>query len=192
MSFQPKRVGRLVAVGLLAGLVAGLVVGGLGSRVAMRIVSLVAGHEHYGEITDAEATVGEISAGGTAFVLFVGAFSGILGGFAYVAVRRWLPGSTFVKGLTFGLLLLVVAGTTVIEGDNRDFTRFVSPYLAVGLFAVLFILFGLLVAGLVERLAGSAVVVRSRRWVTVGGRAALAALASFRLLIDVDALSTIF
>lgn len=192
MSFQPKRVGRLVAVGLVAGLVAGFIVGGLGSRVAMRIVSLVAGHAHYGEITDAEATVGEISTGGTAFVLFVGAFSGILGGLAYVVVRRWLPGSTFVKGLTFGLLLLVVAGTTVIEGDNPDFTRFVSPYLAVGLFVMLFVLFGVLVAGLVERLAGSTVVVSARRSVTVWGRVFLGGLAAYRLVIDVDALSAIF
>jgi hypothetical protein len=191
VSFQPKRVGRLLAVGLLAGLVAGLIAGGAGSRVAMRIVALAAGHEHYGEITDAEATVGEISAGGTVFLLFAGAFFGMLGGLGYVVVRRLLPGSTLVKGLAFGLLLLVVTGSLVIDGDNPDFTRFTSPYLAVGLFAALFILFGVLVAVLVARFAGSAVA-RPRRSVRISGGAALGGLTIYSLVLDVEALSAIF
>jgi hypothetical protein len=192
VSIRPKRVARLVAVGLLAGLVAGLIAGGAGSRVAMRIVALVAGHGHYGEITDAEATVGEITAGGTAFLLVAGAFVGMFGGLAYVVVRRWLPGPTVAKGLTFGCLVLIVVGTGVIDGDNLDFTRFVSPYLAVGLFAAIFVAFGLLVAALVDRFAPSAVVVPSRRSVTFAGGAGLATLTAYRLVSDIEELSRLF
>jgi hypothetical protein len=158
----------------------------------MRIVALVAGHGHYGEITDAKATVGEITAGGTAFLLVAGAFVGMFGGLAYVVVRRWLPGPTFAKGLTFGFLVLIVVGTGVIDGENLDFTRFVSPYLAVGLFAAIFVLFGLLVAGLVERFTRSVVLAPSRRSVTFAGGAGLATLTAYRLVGDIEELSRLF
>lgn len=188
---RSRRLGRLLGVGLLAGLVAGLVAGGLGSRVAMRIVALVAGHEHYGQITDAEETVGRITAGGTVFLLIAGAFFGVFGGFAYVIVQRWFPGRTIVKGVTFGVVLLIVVGTLVINGDNADFTRFVSPYLAVGLFAAIFVLFGLLVAVLVARFAGTAEKLPARP-TAFAGWAGLVALVAYRLVVDVKELALIF
>ena len=105
-----------------------------------------------GAITDAGATVGKITLGGTFWLFFLGANVGISGGLLYVAVKRWVPGSGLWKGLTFGLLLLLISGSAIIEGDNPDFFLFGPPFLNISTFASLFILFGLLVVPLTERL----------------------------------------
>jgi hypothetical protein len=46
------------------------------------------------------------------------------------------------------LLLLLIAGTTVISADNGDFRRIGSPVLNVLMFGAIFVLFGLAVAPL--------------------------------------------
>jgi len=89
----------------LLGLVVGLVVGGGGSRLAMRIVALANG-EFTGALTYAGERVGEISAGGTLFLLLAGAFVGTFGGAAYALVRAWLPRQALLRALVFGLGLL--------------------------------------------------------------------------------------
>src|SRR3990172_2431280 len=143
---------RSLAVGTIAGFFAGAITGGVGSRIAMRIVAITAGGADQGGITDAEATVGEITAGGTTFLLFVGGGGGALGGLLYLAVRRWLADAGRWRGLVFGLLLLAAFGSAIIEGDNPDFDEFGSPGLNIAMFASLFIIFGLLVAPLFERI----------------------------------------
>src|SRR3990172_8357197 len=79
---------RSLAVGTLSRFVAGLIAGGVGARVAMRIVAITAGDADQGAITDAEATVGEITAGGTVFLIFLGGMAGALGGLLYLAGPR--------------------------------------------------------------------------------------------------------
>jgi len=143
---------RSLAVGTLSGFVAGLIAGGVGSRIAMRIVAITAGDADQGAITDAEATVGEITAGGTAFVIFIGGGAGALGGLLYLAARRWLADAGRWRGLVFGLLLLATFGSVIIEADNPDFDRFGYRTLNIAMFAALFIIFGLLVAPLFERI----------------------------------------
>src|SRR3990172_1411502 len=81
---------RAVTAGTLSGFVAGVIAGGVASRIAMRIVAITAGDADQGAITDAEATVGEITAGGTTFLLFVGGGAGALGGLLYLAGRHRL------------------------------------------------------------------------------------------------------
>ncbi len=140
---------RSLAVAIISGAAAGLIAGGVGSRVAMRIVAITARDADQGAITDAQATVGEITAGGTiVLIVFAGIFAGAFGGLLYAATRRWLADAGRLKGLTFGLLLLAVFGSFVIESDNPDFRRFGSAELNVAMFAALFLLFGLLVAPL--------------------------------------------
>src|SRR3970282_389954 len=56
------------------------------------------------------------------------------------------------RGLVFGLLLLATFGSAIIEGDNPDFDRFGYRTLNIAMFAALFIIFGLLVAPLFERI----------------------------------------
>ena len=143
---------RALTVGTLSGFVAGLIAGGVASRIAMRIVAITAGDADQGAFTDAEATVGEITAGGTTFLIFLGGMAGALGGLLYLAVRRWLADAGRWRGLVFSALLLAIYGSSIIDGNNPDFDEFGSPGLNIAMFASLFIIFGLLVAPLFERI----------------------------------------
>ena len=143
-------VARTAAIGALAGFVAGLIVGGIGSRIAMRISAATAGPALQGALTEAEATVGKITAAGTFFLIFFGGFIGVFGGLAYLAARPWVAGAGRWRGLVFGALLLAMFGWAIIEGDNPDFHLFGPPALNIVTFASLFILFGLLVAPLFD------------------------------------------
>jgi hypothetical protein len=136
---------RVVVVGALAGLVTGLLVGGVGSRLAMRLVVLA---------TDRlpRLTIESL------FVLILGTFAGITLGLLFVGIRRWLPGAWWFQGLAFGLGLLVVLGIPFfVEGiSHSDSELREGPLpLGIGLFSLLFIAFGLVVAAssaLLERL----------------------------------------
>lgn len=141
------RVLRTAGICMLSGYVAGVIAGGIGSRVAMRIVSLVAGHERYGELTEAEASVGRISADGTLFLLLFGGALGLGAAVLFLVTRRWLPLHGSRLGLAFGGLLLLTLGPLVIDGENFDFATFGSPTLNILMFAALFPLYGLVIAG---------------------------------------------
>ena len=136
---------------MLPGLIAGFVAGGVGSRLAMRIMAMTSGAAR-GLETDFGATVGEITIGGTLFLLIAGSVLGMVGGIAYVAIRQLLPGSGWVKGLIFGMLLLALAGRFLVSPGNRDFVILSPAGLAVGMFAALPVLYGLLLVPLQERL----------------------------------------
>ena len=187
-----RRFTFLVGIGLLAGLVAGFIAGGVGSRAAMRAVSLLAGREHYGEITDAEAVVGQITGEGTGFLLFFGTFLGLLGGLLYVAVRRWVPGTRSRKGLAFGGLLLLLFGSLIIEGDNSDFRRFVPSPVSVAMFAAIPVLYGLIASAIVERLDRGGGSPPRNRVLALGGYAVLAVAGLVGLVRDLQALAQIF
>ena len=135
---------RSLAKGMLPGLVAGLIVGGVGSRLAMRIMALTSAPAARGLETDFGATVGEITVGGTLFLLIAGSILGMAGGILYLAIRGLLPGSWWLKGLVFGLLLLALAGRVLVDPGNPDFVILSPAGLAVTMFAALPILYGLL------------------------------------------------
>ncbi len=143
--------GRLWAIGAVSGLIAGALVGGLGGRIAMRISAMAGGEAIQGQLTANENIVGQITLDGTLFlIIFAGMFQGLIGGILYMAVRRWLPGPQRWRGLAYGILLLLVLGSVIIESDNQDFVRFGPPLLNIFLFASLFPLFGLAIAPLVN------------------------------------------
>ena len=135
----------IIVSGNLAGLIAGLVAGGIGSRLAMRILALTS-PDAQGAITEAGEIVGKITLEGTLFLLAAGAALGMGGGLAYVAIRRWLPNQ--VRGLAFGLLMLAVSGRVLVNPDNIDFVILDPAWLAITMFALLPILFGLLIVPL--------------------------------------------
>ena len=174
---------RLLALGSLAGLIAGLIVGGIGSRLAMRISFLAAGPAIAGAKTEAGFTVGSVTAD-TFFLLFVGSFVGVFGGAVYVAVRPWIPGCGLWKGAAFGLLLLAMGGSLIIDGGNSDFRVFGPPLLNISLFALLFLCFGLLVAPLVDRLDG-ALPAPSLTVTSLGGYGVLGILGLLFLLLGI-------
>ena len=133
---------------IVAGLVAGAAAG-LGARVAMLVARLM-NDSHNGENTHASAIVGQVTVSGTVSVVVEGMFLGVAGALAYLLVRRWVPGRGAVKGVVFGLGLLVVGGSAGLDG-NYEFFRYVHPWLAVAMFAALYPLFGAVLAFVCER-----------------------------------------
>ncbi len=129
---------RLIAVGTLAGATAGLITG-IGARINMRIIALAAG------------SVPGLSAA-TFFILLAGILCGVLPGILYVAVKRYLPGSGLLKGVTFGLLGSLLIGLPIFlipDSPANDFS-IGPPFLGRSLFTALPIIYGP-VLGLIEQ-----------------------------------------
>jgi hypothetical protein len=142
---------RTIGMNTLGGIIAALIAGGIGSRVAMRISAAATGPLCPTLITENGNRCGEITLADTIFLLlFAALVFGIPGGLVYAAMRPWLRRLGRWHGLVFGLLLLIIFGSAVIDGGNKDFRLFAQPLVNVALFAVLFPLFGLLIAPLVR------------------------------------------
>jgi hypothetical protein len=136
---------------LAAGAIAGAISAGAGGRVAMRLIAL-ANSSHDGALTDFGATVGEITFGGTIFLLIFGAFIGVFGGAAYLGLRRWLAVPAAWRGLAFGAVTLLTVGNLLIDPHNVDFEILEPAFMTVSLFAALFFVNGLILAPLADRL----------------------------------------
>ena len=137
-------------IAVAAGAFAGMISAGLGSRVVMRIIAL-ADPSTDGATTDAEATVGDITFGGTANLMMLGTIAGVMGGATYLGVRRWLPVPAAGKGLAYGVVSLLTVGQLLFDTHNADFQIFEPVVLVIVLFSLLFLLNGLIVAPLVDR-----------------------------------------
>ena len=125
---------------------------------------------------------GEITAGGTfGLIIFVGLISGVIGGLVYVMIRRWLPGGRLLKGVAFGIVLLCFFGTIVFDADNFDFALFGPRQLSVGLFALLFPLYGVVASLFVERFDRYVPPLFTRSSITVLGYILIAGLCAFGL-----------
>ena len=151
-----------MAVGMLPGALAGLIAGGVGSRLAMRVMAATSTAAVQGTETEFGATVGEISFGGTLFLLIAGAILGAAGGLIFMAIRRLLPWAGWAGGLAYGLLLLGVFGRLIIDPNNFDFDVLDPASLAVAMFAAIFILYGLLLVPILESLEPS--ILRAPTW----------------------------
>ena len=143
---------RNAAIAVFAGFLSGVVTLGVGCRVAMRIVALMASDADQGTLTDASETVGDITVGGTIFLLLLGGAAGTFGGVLYAATRRRLEWAGRWRGLVFGTGALVVLASTLVVSDNPDFTRFGTPIVNVAMFGALFVLFGIVVAPMYDNL----------------------------------------
>ncbi len=130
---------RAAGIGACAGLVAGLL-WGIGLRLAMRIMALLAGQSP------------EFSLGGTLIILLVGVFIGIPAGLIFVAIRKYLPGSGAWKSLMFGLLVLLVLGYPFYVGPLRGEAVPGYEILAFVMFEGLLVVFGMAVAVVAGRL----------------------------------------
>lgn len=147
------RLGRAITIAGLAALAAGFLVGGIGSRLAMRLVTVLGDPADIGRLTEAQARVGDITFGGTTFlVVSVTMISTVIGAITYVAAGPVLRGRPLARGLEFGTILLLALGSQVISADNFDFAEFATPAVTVGLFAVLFVLFGIVAVIVADRL----------------------------------------
>jgi hypothetical protein len=136
---------------VIAGVIAGVISAGLGSRIVMRIIALM-DSDHHGVNTDASATVGDFTFGGTMSLIILGAVAGVLGGLAYLGLRRWLWVPPAWRGLAFGGFTMVTVGHLLIDGANVDFQIFEPILVIVTLFLALFIINGLILAPLADRI----------------------------------------
>lgn len=142
-----RSLGRGTLLGVAAGIIAGVATGGVGSRIAMRIAAVLGGEKIAGLVTENGNVVGDITVDGTVgLIIFGGVFPGIVGGWLYVLIRRWLPGQGWWHGPLFGTLLLMTFGAVIINVDNADFRILGPSVVNVTMFALLFVVFGLLVA----------------------------------------------
>ncbi len=136
---------------VVSGAIAGVISAGVGSRVVMRIIAL-ADPSTDGLVTDADATVGDITFGGTINLLLLGTIAGVMGGVVYLGIRRWLPVPAAWKGLAYGFVTLLTVGQLLFDTHNVDFQLFEPVVMVIVLFAALFLVNGLIVGALMERI----------------------------------------
>src|SRR5712692_4221858 len=143
---------REIAAGSLSGIVVGIIVGGFGSRLVMRLSAIAAGSGVQGVTTANGNRVGEITVGGTiALILFGGVFAGLFGGLLYASLRPWLVPFGRWRGLIFGLGLLGLTGSLILDGASSDFILLRPPLVNVAMFAALFPIFGVALAPVFDR-----------------------------------------
>ncbi len=139
---------RHVTAGGLAGLTAGFLVGGVGGRVFMRIAGAASGTRGSGRVTEAGFTVGEVTFGGSGFlIVFLGIASGIAGAGIYLAMRPWLGWAHRLRGVVFGVVLFALTSATsdLMNPDNVDFFILGNGPLLVALIVGLFVGFGVVI-----------------------------------------------
>jgi len=167
---------RYAAVCLGAGLGAGAIAAGAGGRLVMRLLA-VTSPDVEGAITEAEATIGEITAAGTlGFVIFVGLPAGALMALLYGLAGPLVRGGR-AGGLALGAILLVLLGTNEpLRSDNFDFNLVGPDWLSVLCFTALALFQGALVVALAARLSRDVPSVEPGPRVLLAGRLALAAV----------------
>ncbi|MCU1354355.1 MAG: hypothetical protein JWM05_3564 [Acidimicrobiales bacterium] len=146
-------VGRTAGM-VAAGMAAGVMVLGLGGRLMMRLLAVTSPDAAQGRITEADEVVGEVTFGGTMFlVVIVGIGAGLAGLIAFGLLRRWLPRRSLLAGLVAAGVGagLLARPSGFIDPDNRDFALLSPTWLAVLLCVGLVVLFGLLLSVLVDR-----------------------------------------
>lgn len=160
-----------LAAVLSAALVAGLGVGGVLARVIMRVAGGLSPIEAQGRITEAEFAVGEITLGGTFFlVVFVGLFGAVVALIVYLVSRPWLPATARVAGGLVGVLVMGIVGPDdALDPDNVDFILLSFDLLTVVLIIGGSVLFGLAFASLAVRFEQAARGTSKARWLLVGG-----------------------
>jgi len=157
MPFQER---LAITTGRTAGMitgaaVAGVIVIGAGGRLLMRVLA-VTSPDAQGAVTDAEEVVGEVSVGGSVFLIgLVGLGAGLLGLVIFVGLRRWLPRRSTAAGVLGAAIGagLLVRPSKLLSPDNPDFSILTPRALAVGMCVGILVLFALTFGPLVDLLA---------------------------------------
>jgi hypothetical protein len=142
---------RSVAAATWAGALLGALVGGVGGRLAMRLLMLTSSDALRGVDTDDGFPIGRFTLSGTLTLLALSTLVGVVGGLAYLVIRRWLIGGTALRVATCALGAGLVVGSMLVHADGIDFTLLSPRWLAVALFVGIPAVFGALVVPLVER-----------------------------------------
>lgn len=165
---------RVFGACVFATLVAGVVTG-LGARGAMYIIRLM-NDSHNGEVTHANAAVGQVTLSGTMSIVSTVVFFTPITAVLYLLVRRFLPGRPVVKGLLFGVVLLALLFSGMIQDNEYEYTRYVSPVVGILLFVSLAPIYGVTTAVVAEGLGQGRRTPLANRWLRTGGRLLLAAV----------------
>ena len=141
---------------LIGAFVSGVLTIGAGSRLMMRILAATSSSDVQGLRTEANEIVGEVSVGGSVFLIVtVGIGAALVGLGLFSMLRRWLPDQSLAAGL-LGVAIgagLLVRPVGLLTAANSDFTLVAPAALAVVLCLATLVLFGATFGVLVDRLA---------------------------------------
>ena len=136
---------RDIARGGISGAIVGIVVGGLGGRVVMRVAAIL--HpDAVGALTENGNRIGDITMGGTLFLVLFGLISCALAGVLWVIVSPWIPGQTGVRALLTAGIAIATGTPLLIIGRNPDFVILDHDPVVVALLVALVGLIGLSIA----------------------------------------------
>ena len=135
---------------------AGLLTVGAGGWLMMRVLAATSSDDVQGLRTEAEEIVGDVSVGGSMFLIVgVGIGVAVVGLALFSTLRRWLPERPLVAGL-LGVAIgagLLVRPAGLLSSGNSDFTLLTPVPLAVAFCLATLVLFGATFGVLVDRLA---------------------------------------
>jgi hypothetical protein len=141
---------------LIGAYLAGVLTIGAGGRLMMRVLAATSSDGVQGLQTEADETIGEVSVGGSAFLIVgVGIGAAVVGLALFSTLRRWLPDRSLAAGLV-GVAIgagLLVRPAGLLTSGNSDFTLVAPVALAVALCLATFVLFGATFGVLVDHLA---------------------------------------
>lgn len=136
---------RDIARGGIAGALVGIVVGGLGGRVVMRVAAIL--HpDAVGALTENGNRIGDITMGGTLFLVLFGLIFCAMAGAVWVIVSPWIPGQTGVRALLTAGIAIATGTPLLIIGRNPDFVILDHDPRVVALLVALVGLIGLSIA----------------------------------------------
>jgi hypothetical protein len=136
---------RDIARGGISGTIVGVVVGGLGARVVMRVVAIL--HpDAVGALTENGNRIGDITLGGTLFLVLFGLILCAIAGVLWVIVSPWIPGQTGVRALLTAGIAIATGTPELIIGRNPDFVILDHDPVVVALLVGLVGLIGLSIA----------------------------------------------
>ena len=143
--------------GMLVGAyLAGVLTIGAGARLMMRVLAATSSDDVQGRLTEADEVIGNVSFGGSLFlIVIVGMGTAVVGLAPYATLRRWLPDRSLAAGL-IGVAIgagLLVRPAGLLTADNRDFTLVAPVALAVAFCLAMLALFGATFGVLVDQLA---------------------------------------
>ncbi len=144
-------ISRWIAIGVIAGFAAGFLTG-VWARAAMRLAGILTIDRNRGMLTESEATVGQMTLGGSFSLAMFSGLIGVAGGLVFVAIRLWLPRNGWLRALGFGALLLAVFGFVVMDPGNPDYRRFGPPWFNVLTFSLAYLVFGAAISVFADRL----------------------------------------
>jgi hypothetical protein len=145
--------GEVLRVIVVAGVPLGFVLGGGLSRLGMYLLRLTSPDSVAGVVTDDGFEIGRFTVFGVYNLAMIGAFVGIVGVAAYIAVSPWLIGPRWFRAFTVGFTAGLLVSGLVIVPDGRDFDVLGPTWLAVVVFVAIPFAFGCVLPYVVDRVA---------------------------------------